>query len=71
MISLDKIKQASLNKTQSIYMQVMNGQSGVLYITAQPGVAKSATMRAIANKLDLQYKLLIINAIIFFFNQPE
>lgn len=45
----------TLSKREKKYFRVMSAQSGVLYITAEPGVAKSATMRSIAEKLDFQY----------------
>jgi hypothetical protein len=44
-----------LTRKQKMYFDIMNAKSGVLYITAAPGVAKSATMRKIAEKLDMQY----------------
>lgn len=45
----------TLTEKQKRYFRVMNGQSGVLFITAEPGVAKSAIMRRIAEKLDMNY----------------
>ena len=33
----------------------MNAKSGVLYITSEPGIAKSAIMRSVANKMGIQY----------------
>jgi hypothetical protein len=44
-----------LTDRQKLYFKMMNGQSGVLYITAEPGVAKSAIMKTIAKKLGLAY----------------
>jgi hypothetical protein len=52
---VDATKFATLSKKEKKYFSVMRAQSGVLYITAEPGVAKSATMRSIARKLDFQY----------------
>lgn len=45
----------TLTDRQKRYFRIMNAQSGVLFITAEPGVAKSAMMRAIARKLGFQY----------------
>lgn len=45
----------TLTDKQADYFKLMNGQSGVLFITAEPGVAKSAIMRSIANKLGFNY----------------
>ena len=44
-----------LSKREQDYFKLMRGQSGVLFIKAEPGVAKSAIMRSIAQKLDMQY----------------
>ena len=44
-----------LSEREKTYFKLMNSKSGVLYISAPPGYAKSAIMRAIANKLDAQY----------------
>jgi hypothetical protein len=44
-----------LTTKQKKYFRMMFGKSGVLFLTAEPGVAKSAIMRTIANKLDFQY----------------
>lgn len=44
-----------LTNKQKKYFRVMNGKSGVLFLTAEPGVAKSAIMRSIAKKLGFQY----------------
>lgn len=44
-----------LTKKQKKYFRMMYGQSGVLFLTAEPGVAKSAIMRRIAEKLGFQY----------------
>ena len=44
-----------LTKKQKKYFRMMYGKSGVLFLTAEPGVAKSAIMRRIADKLDFQY----------------
>ncbi len=45
----------SLTTRQQGYFRVMRAKSGVLFITAEPGVAKSAIMRCIADKLGFQY----------------
>jgi len=45
----------TLTQKQSDYFKLMNAKSGVLFITAEPGVAKSAIMRSIAKKLDMNY----------------
>lgn len=42
------------NREQS-YFRMMWGKSGVLYITARPGVAKSAIARSIAKKMNFRY----------------
>lgn len=44
-----------LSKREKRYFRIMNAKSGVLYITAAPGYAKSAIMRSIAKKLNYQY----------------
>lgn len=44
-----------LSKKEKKYFRMMFGKSGVLFLTAEPGVAKSAIMRAIARKLNFQY----------------
>jgi hypothetical protein len=44
-----------LTKREKIYFQVMWAKSGVLYITAKPGVAKSAIARSIAQKMGFRY----------------
>lgn len=45
----------TLTKKQKKYFRIMGSQSGVLFITAEPGVAKSAIMRTIAGKLGMNY----------------
>ena len=45
----------TLTKKQKKYFRIMSSQSGVLFITAEPGVAKSAIMRTIAGKLGMNY----------------
>lgn len=53
-----KISEEKFNKLtpkQKKYFKIMRGQSGVLFITAEPGVAKSAIMKSIADKLGFQY----------------
>lgn len=44
-----------LSDREKNYFRMMFSQSGVLYITSEPGIAKSAIMRSIARKLGLQY----------------
>lgn len=48
-------KLSLLTKREQIYFQVMWAKSGVLYITAKPGVAKSAIARSIAEKMNFRY----------------
>ena len=45
----------SLTKREQSYLRMMWGKSGVLYITAKPGVAKSAIARSIAQKMNFRY----------------
>lgn len=45
----------SLSEREKRYFKIMNAKSGVLYISAAPGFAKSAMMRSIANKMGFQY----------------
>lgn len=53
----DEIKQnlTKLTKLERKYFRVMWSKSGVLFITAKPGVAKSAMARSIAEKMGFQY----------------
>ncbi len=44
-----------LTEKEALYFQMMWPKQGVLYITAKPGVAKSAIARSIATKMDHQY----------------
>lgn len=44
-----------LSQKEKDYFRIMYAQSGVLFLTAEPGVAKSAIMRSIADKLGFQY----------------
>lgn len=53
--NIDPSKFALLTSKQQKYFRMMYGKSGVLFLTAEPGVAKSAIMRTIARKLDFQY----------------
>lgn len=46
---------STLTDRQKRYFRIMAPQSGVLYITAEPGVAKSAIMATIARKLGMRY----------------
>lgn len=50
-----KNKYNALTDRQKMYFDIMNAKSGVLYITAKPGIAKSAIARAIAEKMGFQY----------------
>lgn len=45
----------TLSPREKRYYKMMNSKSGVLYITAAPGYAKSAIMRSIAKKMGCQY----------------
>lgn len=45
----------SLSDREKRYFKMMNAKSGVLYISAAPGYAKSAMMRSIAKKMGYQY----------------
>lgn len=55
MKGIDSKNLEKLTKKQKKYFRMMYGQSGVLFLTAEPGVAKSAIMRTIAEKLGFQY----------------
>lgn len=50
---LDKLQ--TMSKREQSYFRIMWGKSGVLYITAKPGVAKSAIARSIAQKMGFRY----------------
>ena len=54
-LKIEKEKFDTLTKKQKKYFRIMFGQSGVLFITSEPGLAKSAIMRTIARKLGFQY----------------
>ena len=45
----------TLTERQKKYFRIMKAQSGVLFITAEPGVAKSAIMKSIAKKMGMEY----------------
>jgi len=45
----------TLSEMEKKYYKIMNAKSGVLYITAAPGYAKSAIMRSLARKMGCQY----------------
>ena len=45
----------NLSDREKRYYKIMNAKSGVLYITAPPGVGKSAIMRSVAHKMGCQY----------------
>jgi len=47
---------STLTERERLYYQVMKAKSGVLFITAKPGVAKSAIARSIADKMDMAYE---------------
>ena len=51
-----KINLAKLTPRERSYFSVMWPKSGVLYITAKPGVAKSAMARSIADKMGFAYQ---------------
>lgn len=55
MINVDQEKFNTLTAKQKRYFRIMYAKSGVLFITAAPGLAKSAIMRTIAKKLGYQY----------------
>lgn len=55
MLKVPEEKFNTLTERQQKYFRIMNSQSGVLFITAEPGVAKSAIMKSIADKLGFQY----------------
>lgn len=44
-----------LNPKEKTYYSVMRSKSGILYITAKPGVAKSAIAKSIADKMNYQF----------------
>jgi hypothetical protein len=52
---LFKDKMGALTEREKDYFSVMWAKSGVLYITAKPGVAKSAIARSIATKMGFRY----------------
>lgn len=45
----------NLTDLERKYFKIMRAKYGVLFITAKPGVAKSAIMRSIADKMDYNY----------------
>lgn len=49
-------KMSKLTKKEKQYFRSMWPKSGVLYITSKPGIAKSAIVRTIAEKLGYAYK---------------
>lgn len=53
--NIDPEKFSKLTLKQQLYFRMMYGKSGILFLTAEPGVAKSAIMRCIATKLGFQY----------------
>lgn len=55
LLNVEKEKFDLLTPKQQKYFRIMYAKSGVLFLTAEPGVAKSAIMRTIANKLGFQY----------------
>ena len=55
MKNIDLKKFDKLTDKQKKYFRMMFGKSGVLFLTAEPGVAKSATMKSIAKKMGFQY----------------
>lgn len=62
MIFTDKEKEynfhiniSKLSKRELRYFNIMRTKSGVLYIKSEPGIAKSATIRSIAEKMEMNY----------------
>jgi len=53
--TIDKKLLDTLTEKQLKYFKMMYGKSGVLFLTSEPGVAKSAIIRTIAQKLNFQY----------------
>ncbi len=51
-----KVDLSKLTEREKLYFQVMSSLSGVLFISAKPGVAKSAIARAIARKTSMAYE---------------
>lgn len=51
----EQTKFDTLSEREKLYFSIMRGKSGVLYITAKPGVAKSAIARSIAEKMGYAY----------------
>lgn len=45
----------TLNKKELLYFRMIYPRSGVLFLMSEPGLGKSAILRAIAQKLGLQY----------------
>lgn len=50
-----KERMKNLTEVEELYFRVMWAKYGVLFITAKPGVAKSAIARSIADKMEFQY----------------
>ena len=44
-----------LNDKEATYAKLIYPQSGVLFLTSEPGIGKSAILRSVAEKLDLEY----------------
>lgn len=51
----DEFDLSKLNKKETTYFRMIYPKSGVPFFYSEPGIAKSATMRGIAEKLDLFY----------------
>ena len=51
----DREKFQTLTAKEQNYFLKMAPQSGVLFITSKPGLAKSSIARSIANKMGMQY----------------
>ena len=51
LITRDGFDLSALNKKELNYFKMMYPQSGVLFLTSQPGIAKSAMQRSLAKKL--------------------
>ena len=56
-LDIDNIeeKMSFLSPKERKYFKVMKPQSGVLYVTARPGMGKSAIAKSIATKMGMQY----------------
>ena len=55
MITKEGFDLSKLNEKELRYFRMIYPKSGVLFLTSEPGIAKSATMRSIAMKLGMVY----------------